>query len=75
MGEEVEFKKDMMLVVESPKKAIIRLIRNGKQIKIKLDRVLRYEVNDTGVYRVELLRRGFLKKEAAWIFSNPIYVR
>jgi hypothetical protein len=75
MGEEVEFRKGMILIAESPKKAIIRLIRNGKQIKSIMDRVLRYEVNEKGVYRVELLRPVFFKKKAAWIFSNPIYVR
>ncbi|MDY6855258.1 MAG: CehA/McbA family metallohydrolase [Thermodesulfobacteriota bacterium] len=75
MGEEVELRRGMVLNIESPKKAIIRLMRNGKRVKSKVDRVLRYEVSDKGVYRVELLRPGFFKKEAAWVFSNPIYVR
>lgn len=75
IGEEVEIKEGRSLFVESPRKTLIRLIKDGKVIHRRSDRRLEFAAREKGIYRVEFFRPGFFRKRSAWIFSNPIYVR
>ncbi|MFQ5646858.1 MAG: CehA/McbA family metallohydrolase [bacterium] len=51
-----------------PREGELVLIRNGREIKRKIDSRLKWETNRRGVYRVEVYLNG-----APWIFSNPVY--
>ncbi|MDD4357839.1 MAG: hypothetical protein PHN98_11390, partial [Smithellaceae bacterium] len=60
--------------VSCPEKALIRIIRNGREWLHKISGHFSAPVQETGVYRVE----AFLKsagKFRPWIFSNPIFVQ
>lgn len=75
MGEESTFEKGGTLVVETPKRAEIRLIRNGERVRSWLGKEALYQVVEKGVYRVEVYRKRPFFGWRPWIFSNPIYLR
>lgn len=74
MGEEKTFEPGT-LVIKSPQRAEIRLIRNGSLLKKWMARKVRFQVTQKGVYRVEVHLRVPLFGLRPWIFSNPIYLR
>jgi hypothetical protein len=74
MGEETSFYPGN-LIVESPAKGEIRLIRNGVQIVRKHGSEAVFSVKEKGVYRVEIYRRVPFFGCRPWIFTNPIYLR
>jgi hypothetical protein len=75
MGDEVSVHGGVTLQAYLPSFGEIRLIKDGKVIKIaKRTQALTHLVTEPGVFRVEVYRR-YLGRKRGWIFSNPIYVR
>jgi hypothetical protein len=62
------------LTARTPADAAIRLLRDGEAIASTTGRSLTADVEDPGVYRVEVTRRAH-GRERTWILSNPIYLR
>jgi hypothetical protein len=57
-----------------PAKAVVRILRDGKQVAQEPGPILNYAATGPGVYRAE----AYLEVEGQsipWIYSNPIYVR
>ena len=76
MGDEVKHSEDLWLNAEFPVNALIRVLKDGKEISRTDERVLahRQAVIEPGVYRVE----AWLQvddEDRLWVYSNPIYVR
>lgn len=78
MGDELPLNKDVNLTVSSPEPAVIRIIKNGREIaQVANSRKLNQKVYEPGAYRAELFCPacfGPRKSYRPWIFSNPIYV-
>jgi hypothetical protein len=74
MGEEGPFSPGE-LFMEVPRQGKIRLIRNGRTVKLWHGTDAVHKVSEPGVYRVEVSLRTFLFGWRPWIFSNPIYLR
>jgi hypothetical protein len=78
MGDEIELLDGVRLIVTTPVKARVLLIKDGQVIRDE-DGTFRKEfpVVERGVYRAEvyLTQLGTLVKDKPWIISNPIYVR
>ncbi len=70
MGDSVSLTNDIQLIVAAPKEnAIIRLIKDGKEITSQDGSILEFFVKEIGAYRVEV----FISQNA-WIFSNHIRI-
>lgn len=70
MGETVKSQKNINLIIEIPKvEAEIRLIHNGKLIDSRVVRSAKFDVNKSGIYRIEVFHQN-----KAWIYSNHIRV-
>lgn len=76
MGDTLELAEgnSLLLRVNSPETAHVRLVRNGRTISSGHTALLSYVVRDEGVYRVEVWKQRWGKLRG-WIFSNPIYIR
>ncbi len=61
------------LHVAVPDDGDVRILRNGQVVAQTFGRELSKEVEEPGVYRVEVWRRRW-GRPRGWIFSNPIYV-
>jgi len=59
--------------VYAPAKAVIRLLRDGKQVAQESGPILNYTAEGPGVYRAEV-HLQVDGKSIPWIYSNPIYV-
>lgn len=73
MGDEMELKQvkeEIAFQVSCPKISTIRLLKDGKPVKVTESNQLLYTTGESGVYRVEVYYDN-----TPWIFSNPIYVR
>jgi hypothetical protein len=70
MGDEMRFGPNVLLKVQLPVAAEIRVIHNGRQAFRTGQQTLSYQALWPGVYRVEAWRNG-----RPWICSNPIYLR
>jgi hypothetical protein len=68
-GGSLSLKGSPILLIKSPSKALIRLVHNGKPVLETIRRALEYPIQETGVYRVEIWKRG-----RGWIFSNHIRI-
>lgn len=73
MGDEFVFEK-CEINVTLPREAVIRLLRNGRQIAMDYGAVLKRPLKTPGVYRVEVYTL-YNDRPYPWIYSNPIYVR
>ena len=62
------------LTARTPAEAHLRLQRDGAEIAAVSGRELTAEVEQPGVYRVEV-RRRHKGRDRTWILSNPIYLR
>jgi hypothetical protein len=62
------------LTVRTPAEAAIKLLRDGTEIATASGSSLEAEVEDPGVYRVEVTKRS-KGRDRTWILSNPIYLR
>jgi hypothetical protein len=69
LGGEIEFDKRTHLHVNLPRTAITHLIKNGEKITSKKGRDLVFEIDNPGIYRVEVY---YLNRP--WIFSNHIRI-
>lgn len=74
MGEEGPFYPGN-LIIESPARCDIRLIRNGVMVRRVRGTEAVFPVTEKGVYRIEAYRRLALFGCRPWIFTNPIYLR
>lgn len=74
MGQEIALQGEVLLEVYAPRRADIRLLRNGRIVARRSMKSLRWTTSQKGVYRVEAYR-SFLFKQRGWVFTNPIYVR
>lgn len=75
MGEKISLRGGVTLEVLLPYRATVKIIRNGTPVLTQKGKVIKYEVQAPGVYRVE----AYLKlkpwgKLKPWVYSNPIYV-
>ncbi len=75
MGDEVQMEDGLMLQVRVPGQAIIRLLKDGREVGRTRGRRLEYLVSEAGVYRAEVRRVGRMIGATGWILPNPIYVR
>jgi hypothetical protein len=73
MGDIIAVNETVTLQGILPSEADIRLIKDGKCIKVLHDKTINHMTNEAGVYRIEAYRT-FLGKSRGWIFSNPIYL-
>jgi len=69
MGSRIHNVGKFLFKVESPLNGDIRLLRDGQIVKRLKGKMLTYEAEGKGVYRVEIFR-----KKRGWIYSNPIVV-
>ena len=67
MGDRVQLQDYVDFHIRLPKSAETRLVRNGETLHTAFGRALFYSADLTGVYRVEVRKRG-----RSWICSNPI---
>ncbi len=74
MGQEMILRGEASLEVHSPRRADIRLLRDGQVVARRGGKSLRWTTDQRGVYRVEAYR-SFLFRKRGWVFTNPIYVR
>lgn len=72
-GEDLAWRKDLQLRVETPLPALLKLYRNGQVIQELKGASLIYAVREPGAYRVEawLEVDGELRP---WIYANPIRI-
>ncbi len=75
MGDEISIAGSVKFLVRTPRRAYVRLIRDGSPWREGSGALHIYSANRPGVYRVEVYRQGITGQLKAWIFSNPIYVR
>jgi hypothetical protein len=73
IGDDLRRTGALVIEVHTPRRADIRLVRNGKVVKRRRGDHLRYTTAQPGVYRVEAYRR-YKMLSRGWIFSSPIYV-
>lgn len=73
MGQELMLAADLTLEVVSPRRAHLRLVRDGRVVAAHRGWQLRYRTQQPGAYRVEAYRRH-LFRERGWVFTNPIHV-
>lgn len=62
-----------VLHVKTPKKALIKIIFNGKEIHSEVSDNLQKEIEESGIYRVEIFQIKLFSFKP-WIFSNHIKV-
>jgi hypothetical protein len=74
MGDEIVAGVGVTLQVHAPRKAELRLIRDGQEVARRHDTNLTHITHEPGAYRVEarLMHKARLR---GWIFSNPIYLK
>ncbi len=73
-GDEVLFRPDLRLVIQTPVVGLIELVRNGTVIRRATALRLIAPLEEPGVYRVQVALK-IDGRWRPWIFSNPIYVR
>ena len=74
MGDTTGIRFGVTLKISVPKRAEIRLLRNGEVIhRWDYQETAVHTVNQPGVYRAEAYLR-YKGKLRSWIFSNPIYI-
>ena len=78
MGDEIELRDGVRLLVNTPVKARVLLFKDGQVVRDEDGTSGKeFPVKERGIYRVEvyLTQLGQLVKDKPWIISNPIYVR
>ena len=68
------FASGLRLRAEAPLAGRFRLIRDGKAVLDERGPAIEYQVEQSGVYRVEVWLK-VAGEDRPWILSNPIYVR
>jgi len=78
MGDEIPLLTNPRLIVKTPVKASISLLRDGQVIqKVEDSTNFQFTPTESGAYRVEvtLSQLGGIVANKPWVISNPIYVR
>lgn len=75
MGDEITIAGSVKFLVRLPRRAYVRVLRDGAPWREGHGTLHIYSANRPGVYRAEVYRQGVTGQLKAWIFSNPIYVR
>lgn len=73
MGDSIALSENLQLSIHLPRRARIRLLRDGQVIMQRHDRQLEHRPSAPGVYRVEV-HRWYAGRWRGWIYSNPVYV-
>ena len=73
MGDCLRFSRNAQLTVSCPIPALIRIIRNGRELSNSISARLSIPVEEPGVYRTEAYLKSY-GKYRPWIYSNPIFV-
>jgi hypothetical protein len=74
LGDEMNFGNSARARIRTPYTGRIRLLRNGVPVAEITGTQLETELQQKGVYRVEVYNRAYGRLRP-WIFSNPIYIR
>jgi hypothetical protein len=69
IGGELAFGDRTRLYVHLPSEAQVRLIRNGQTLQQQDGKIIHFEIDQPGFYRVEVFR-----KNRAWIYANHIRI-
>lgn len=69
-GGELTLTKVTRVCVQSPARAVLRLIHNGRPVHEVTGKSLKYSATSPGLYRVEAHKRG-----RGWIYSNHIRIK
>ena len=69
IGGELLNRKGTHLHIHLPSQAQIRLIRDGKQLDSQEGKIVHFDIDQPGLYRVEVY-----KNNRAWIYSNHIRI-
>lgn len=74
MGDTLNVLEPVTLRVSSPRRAKLRLLKDGRPVAQADGRQLTWQTTEPGVYRAEAYRRywGWLR---GWVYTNPIYLR
>lgn len=72
-GETFKKGQNPVLHVKIPEKALIKIILNGKEIHSGVSDNIEKEIEETGIYRIEIFQIKFFSFKP-WIFSNHIRV-
>lgn len=73
MGDTLELQDSAGLHITSPRRAKLRLLKDGRPVAETTGTRLTWHTHEPGVFRVEAYRRfwGWLR---GWVFTNPIYL-
>jgi len=74
MGDEFAISGSVTLQIKLPNPGEIRLLKNGKPVKVATSQTMIHVTDEPGVYRIEVYK-PYLGKLRGWIFSNPIYLK
>lgn len=74
MGDDLQLNGEATLHVSSPRRAKLRLLKNGRLIQQKTGTEFEWPIKETGVYRVEA-HRWYWGWTRGWVYTNPIYIR
>lgn len=67
MGDRIQLEETVHFRSTAPLTGTIRLVKDGREVKRVEGRILEYDADAPGVYRVEVFRM-----KRGWIYSNPI---
>ncbi len=70
MGSRIPKQGELVFRVRSPLSGLIRLLKDGQEVRRKKGNAMNHRSAKEGVYRVEIFR-----KRRGWVYSNPIVVR
>ncbi|MGR6836197.1 PHP domain-containing protein [Syntrophomonas erecta] len=73
MGNQVKWARSMWFKVNTPRRALVKCIKNGKLWCLSKGTRHIFAHPGPGVYRVEVYHRHYFKWRP-WIFSNPIWL-
>jgi hypothetical protein len=74
MGDTLTLQNTATLTVSSPRRARLRLLKDGQVIAQTSGKNLAQQIDEPGVYRVEAYRY-YWGWRRGWVYTNPIYVR
>ncbi|MEW5783553.1 MAG: CehA/McbA family metallohydrolase [Bacillota bacterium] len=76
MGEEIAFRKDMIIDIKCPtERSLMRIIHQGRLIARAPGPQMCFNPPSAGVYRVEVYFRPLRGRPRPWIYANPIYFK
>lgn len=75
MGSAFPYTPGLALEAKIPvKRALFKLVRDGKVIHTSSGSSLHFTVQQSGVYRLEVFYKPLLGRPRPWIYSNPIFI-